>query len=159
MVAFMEWETPHDFYSAMDAEFHFDRDVCALPENAKHTLHFTPKEDALCHNWEGVCWMNPPYDKNIGYWMQKAWDSAQKGATVVCLIQGRSSDTKWWHDYVMRSSEIRYIKNRLSFGKHGEFSRANISNVLVVFRPYCVGPPITASIDVRGHYNVPPNNH
>ena len=28
------WETPEAFFRALDAEFHFTLDVCAVPENA-----------------------------------------------------------------------------------------------------------------------------
>ena len=129
--AFTEWETPQGFYDALNAEFGFTIDVCATEQNAKHENYFSPLYDSLCHTWYGVCWMNPPYDRDIGAWMHKAWYSAAvKGATVVALIQGRSTDTKWWHEYVMRSSEIRYIKDRLHFGKNGVFTRANISNLV-----------------------------
>ena len=148
--AFTEWETPQAFYNAMNNEFGFDVDVCANEENRKCFCYFTPKMDGLLLKWGGVCWMNPPYDRSIGLWMKKAYESAQEGSTVVCLIQGRSSDTIWWHDYVMRSSEIRYIKDRLHFGKNGNHTRANISNIIVVFRPYCQGPPSTTAINTDG---------
>ena len=29
------WETPQDFFDELNREFHFNLDVCALPENAK----------------------------------------------------------------------------------------------------------------------------
>ncbi len=29
------WETPQDLFDKLDTEFHFNLDVCALPENAK----------------------------------------------------------------------------------------------------------------------------
>lgn len=148
--AFTEWETPNDFYNQIDSEFNFNLDVCALPYNAKCTNYYTPDDNGLNKTWFGSCWMNPPYDKSIGLWMKKAYEASQKGTTVVCLIQGRSSDTIWWHDYVMRSSEIRYIKDRLHFGKNGNHARANISNIVVIFRPYCQGPPTTSAINTRG---------
>ena len=28
------WETPNDFFYKLDAEFHLNLEVCALPENA-----------------------------------------------------------------------------------------------------------------------------
>lgn len=150
MTAFTNWETPQDFYDALDAEFGFTADVCAGPNNAKHGNYFSPKENGLLQHWSGVCWMNPPYDKSTGLWLKKAWEEAQAGVTVVALVQGRSTDTKWWHEYVMRSSEIRFIKDRLHFGKNGHFARANISNIVVVFKPFCHGPPTNSAIDVHG---------
>lgn len=147
--AFTEWETPQDFYDALDEEFGFTIDVCANPNNAKHRNFFSPEQDSLLQRWSGVCWMNTPYDKSIGLWLRKAWEASQAGVTVVALIQGRSTDTKWWHEYVMRSSQIRFIKDRLHFGKKGHHSRGNISSVVVVFKPFCQGPPTTSAIDVR----------
>ncbi len=149
-IAYTEWETPQNFYAALDSEFGFTIDVCAIKQNAKHENYFTPSHDALTQPWEGVCWMNPPYNKDIGLWVAKAWESHLQGTTVVALLQGRSTDTKWWHKYVMRSSEIRFIKDRLHFGKHGVFSRANISSIVVVFKPYCKGPPSTIAINNAG---------
>ncbi len=54
------WETPQAFFDALDAEFGFTLDVCALPENAKCERYFTPEADGLKQEWRGVCWMNPP---------------------------------------------------------------------------------------------------
>lgn len=58
--------------------------------------------------------MNPPYGREIGKWMKKAYESAQAGALVVCLVPSRT-DTRWWHDYAMKG-EIHFIKGRLKFG-------------------------------------------
>ena len=51
------WETPQDFFNALDSEFHFNLDVCAIPENAKCRNFFTPKDDGLIQNWGGA-WSN-----------------------------------------------------------------------------------------------------
>ena len=34
------WETPQDFFDELDREFHFELDVCALPENAKCARYY-----------------------------------------------------------------------------------------------------------------------
>ena len=149
-MASTEWETPQDFFDNLNREFKFNLDVCATSGNAKCGLFFNSDHDALSQEWKGVCWMNPPYDKLIGLWLKKAYETSQKGSTVVCLIQGRSSDTIWWHDYVMKASEIRYIKDRLHFGMNKIFKRANISSIVVVFRSCCQGPPTICSINTKG---------
>lgn len=146
----VEWETPQDFFDNLNREFKFNLDVCATSENAKCGLFFNINHDALFQEWRGRCWMNPPYNKSINLWLKKAYETSQRGYTVVCLIQGRSSDTKWWHDYVMKASEIRYIKDRLHFGMNKIFNRANISSIVVVFRSFCQGPPKICSIDTKG---------
>ena len=122
------WETPKDLFDKLDAEFHFDIDVCALPSNAKCTTFFTPEQDGLTQKWEGVCWMNPPYGRKIGAWMRKALEAK---TTVVCLVPART-DTKWWHDYAMKASEIRFVKGRLKFGDSK--NSAPFPSAIIVFR-------------------------
>ena len=126
------WETPLDLFKELDREFHFTLDVCALPSNAKCSKFFSPEEDGLKQTWSGVCWMNPPYGRAIGSWIKKAWESAQGGATVVCLLPART-DTRWWHEYVGQASEIRYVRGRLRFGS--AINSAPFPSAVVVFRP------------------------
>lgn len=110
------WETPQDFFDKLNARFKFETDVCALPENAKCKRFFTPKMDGLRQEWTGVCWMNPPYGRQIGKWVQKAYESARDNlATVVCLLPART-DTRWFHDYILPHAEVQFIKGRIKFG-------------------------------------------
>jgi phage N-6-adenine-methyltransferase len=110
------WETPQDLFVRLNKCWHFTLDVCAIPENAKCLRYFSPADDGLKQSWSGVCWMNPPYGRNIGKWVQKAYESAWNGATVICLLPART-DTAWWHDYVVKG-EIEYLRGRLKFGGH-----------------------------------------
>ena len=125
------WATPQDTFDALDAEFGFKTDVCALSENAKCGHFYSPEQDGLTQDWRGACWMNPPYGREIGKWMRKAYESSLSGATVVCLVPART-DTAWWHDYVMRG-EVRFIRGRLKFG--GSKNSAPFPSAVVVFRP------------------------
>jgi hypothetical protein len=68
----------------------------------------------------------------IGQWVQKAYESAQLGALVVCLLPARV-DTRWWHDYVIPYAEVRYLKGRLKFGGTG--NSAPFPSAVVIFRP------------------------
>jgi phage N-6-adenine-methyltransferase len=127
--------TPPDYFAVWDTEFHFTLDPCASPENACCPLYFTKEQDGLVQDWRGhTVYMNPPYGRKIGHWMRKAYESAQEGATVVCLIPART-DTRWWHAYVVSKAEVRYLARRLKFGdaKHG----ATFPSVLVIYRPPC----------------------
>ena len=109
------WATPMDFFQKWsDLIGGFDIDVCANKDNAKCQKFFSKEDDGLSQEWIGKCWMNPPYGKEIGHWMKKAYECSQKGATVVCLVPSRT-DTKWWHDYAMKG-QITFIKGRLKFG-------------------------------------------
>jgi phage N-6-adenine-methyltransferase len=128
-----EWSTPQDFFQRLDREFGFELDVAARASNAKCPKFFTLAEDGLRQHWQGVTWCNPPYTRRqIGNWLKKAYESAAAGATVVCLIPSRT-DSKFWHDYVMRASEIRFVRGRLKFS--GAKTGAPFPNAVVVFRP------------------------
>ena len=130
-----EWETPQDLYDSLNLEFKFSLDAAATQENRK-CLHYIPREsDSLTAPWFDIVgtrpiWLNPPYSK-IGQFMEKAYREAEKGCTVVCLIPSRT-DTRWWHDYVMKAQEIRLIKGRLKFG--GSTNSAPFPSAIVIFR-------------------------
>ena len=70
------WATPQDFFDRLNTVFRFNVDVCALPDNAKCGEYFTPDMDGLAQPWQGVCWMNPPYGREIGKWVEKAYRNA-----------------------------------------------------------------------------------
>ena len=72
------WETPQDLFDRLDAEFGFDLDACALPQNAKCERYYTPEQDGLFQPWDGVVWCNPPYGRDIGKWVQKAYEENKK---------------------------------------------------------------------------------
>ena len=132
------WETPQAFFDMLNAEFHFSLDVCATEETAKCNAYYTKEDDGLSLEWSDVCWMNPPYGRKIGEWLKKAYESTiSNDATVVCLIPART-DTAWWHDYVMKANEIRFIRGRLKFGDAE--NSAPFPSAIVVFRPF--SPPI-----------------
>ena len=124
-----EWETPQLFFDALNAEHHFDVDVCATANNAKCERYYTKEQDGLSQQWKGVCWMNPPYGREIGKWMRKAYESSLYGATVVCLVPART-DTAWWHDYAMKG-EVEFVRGRLKFG--GSKSNAPFPSAIVTF--------------------------
>lgn len=127
------WETPQDFFDHLNDEFHFNVDVCATPDNAKCDIYFTKENDGLSQSWGGyTCWCNPPYGREIGKWVQKAFLSSKDGSTVVMLLPART-DTKWFHEYIYNQAEIRFIKGRLKFGNSK--NSAPFPSMVVVFRP------------------------
>lgn len=124
-------ETPIEFFDKVNEEFNFDIDVCAIPQTAKCEKYYTPDIDALKQEWSGVCWMNPPYGKDIKIWIKKAYEESLKGAIVVCLIPSRT-DTTYWHEFIFPyASEIRFIKGRLKFGDSK--NSAPFPSALVIF--------------------------
>lgn len=111
-----EWETPQVLFDQLDREFHFTLDPCADHFNHKTPEYFTKEMDGLKQKWTGTVFCNPPYGRQIGKWVKKAYDESQNGATVVMLIPART-DTSWFHDWIYGKAEIRFIRGRIVFGK------------------------------------------
>ena len=117
----LDWKTPKAVYQVLDAEFGFDFDPC--PAN--------PAFDGLAVEWGGASYCNPPYGREIPKWIKKGYGEHKKGKTVVFLIPSRT-DTKWWHDYIMKADEIRFIKGRLKFDDSE--NSAPFPSAIVIFR-------------------------
>ncbi len=115
------WATPEGVYRELDAEFHFDDDPCPLHAEV----------DGLTRRWGNRTYCNPPYGKAINTWIEKAYKESLLGKTVVCLIPSLPG-TRWWHDYVMKAQEIRFIKGRLKFGN--ATNSAPFPSAIVIFR-------------------------
>ena len=129
-----DWATPQDLFDKLDKEFNFDLDVCADVTNAKCKRYYSIEDDALSKTWKGYCFMNPPYGREITKWVKKADHSAETGeATVVCLLPSRT-DTKWWHEYIMRADTVWFVKGRLKFDGHK--NSAPFPSVVAVFGDY-----------------------
>lgn len=126
-----DWETPQDFYNLLNQEFHFTCDVAANDENYKNDNYYTEKTNGLKQSWSGICWCNPPYGRDIGKWVQKAHQEAQRGVKTVMLIPART-DTKYFHEYIYKKYEIRFLKGRLKFGDSK--NSAPFPSMLIIFQ-------------------------
>ena len=126
-----DWETPQDTFDWAYRKFGpLTLDVCASRENTKLDNYFTKADNALVQKWApSRCWMNPPYGRQVGKWIQKAYLESKEGAIVVCLLPART-DTRWFHDYCIRG-EIWFLKGRLKFG--GSKNSAPFPSMVVVF--------------------------
>ena len=116
-----DWKTPRALYQALDAEFDFDYDPCPAK----------PKVDGLTSDWGNVNFVNPPYGKEITKWIEKGYEENLKGNIVVFLLPSRT-DTKWWHEYIMKADEIRFIRGRLKFDD--QKNPAPFPSAIAVFR-------------------------
>ena len=115
-----DWETPARLFAALDGEFHFEMDLAADALNTKCPRYLSAEQNALQEDWNGVCWLNPPYgqgQQRLSLWVRKAYEEARKpSCTVVALLPARTN-TEWWHRYCMCASEIRFIRGRPKFGQ------------------------------------------
>lgn len=116
------WATPKGVYDQLNEEFQFDFDPCPLGGG---------DFDGTKSSWEGRrVFCNPPYNRGISQFLQKATE-----ADVSVFLLPARTDTKWFHDIVLKnSSEIRFIKGRLKFGDSK--NSAPFPSVIVIFRRF-----------------------
>ena len=138
-----DWGTPQSLFDELHEEFAFDLDPCSSHENHKCPIYFTLAEDGLAQPWHrpdapyhrSRVFMNPPYGRQIGKWVKKAYDEVACGNAelVVCLLPSRT-DTKWFQDYCLRAGaeNIRFIRGRLKFGEAKD--AAPFPSAIVIFR-------------------------
>ena len=126
-----QWATPQDFFNGLNKLFRFTLDPCADKHSCKAKSFFTKEQDGLAQSWEteGAVFMNPPYGREIGAWVKKAYETSLNGTPVVCLLPART-DTRWWHDYCTKGL-IHYVKGRLKFG--GSKNSAPFPSAVVIF--------------------------
>ena len=117
-----DWRTPKKFYDELNKEFNSDFDPC--PSN--------PTFDGLNIEWGKRNFVNPPYGNQTKLWLKKGVEEWKKGKLVVFLIPSRTGN-KWFHDYVMQATEIRFIKGRLKF--EGADNSAPFDSCIAVFKP------------------------
>jgi site-specific DNA-methyltransferase (adenine-specific) len=113
------WATPKWLYEELDKEFSFDYDPCPL--KGKY---------GLLKEWGKRNYINPPYGREITKWIERAYTESLRGNLCVMLLPSRT-DTRWWHDFIMKAQEIRFIKGRLKFG--GSVNSAPFPSCVVVF--------------------------
>tara|TARA_Y100001973_G_scaffold103730_2_gene171658 strand:- start:517 stop:987 length:471 start_codon:yes stop_codon:yes gene_type:complete len=129
----VEWATPQDFFDKLDWRFGpFTLDPCATKENHKCKQYYTIADDGLSKSWENhVVFVNPPYGRGIDKWIEKGYLEGCKPNTKVVMLIPARTDTKYWHKYVMKASELYFIKGRLKFGENS--NSAPFPSAVVVF--------------------------
>lgn len=116
-----DWETPQILFDELNKIWHFTLDVCASKENTKCKKYFTMNENGLLKCWKGnICWMNPPYGREISKWIRKAYyEWSENNVIIIALLPVRTC-TKWFHEYIYKKAHIEFIKGRLKFSNAKE---------------------------------------
>jgi site-specific DNA-methyltransferase (adenine-specific) len=170
-----DWRTPPQFYAAVERRLGltFDLDAAATRDSTLAPRYFGPdhlsNRDALTLNWKTAtpwqsAWLNPPYGRGTGQWVEKAYTETQRppGAlvdiadrTTAVLIPART-DTAYWHAHVWRADRVELVKGRLVFldaatglpaltwnrkKRIWQISAAPFPVAVVVFRTGWYGPP------------------
>ncbi len=74
---------------------------------------------------------NPPYGREIYKWVEKAYIENKNGTFIVMLLPART-DTKWFHEFIYKKHEIRFIKGRLKFNDGKE--NAPFPSMIVIMK-------------------------
>lgn len=128
-----QWATPKEFFDKLNAEFNFDLDPCADETNHKTPRYFTKEKNGLLQDWAGSrVFCNPPYGRDIGKWVEKCFREGHKDDTIVVLLIPARTDTKYFHDFILNRSEVRFVPGRLKFGDAQQ--SAPFPSMVVIFR-------------------------
>ena len=112
------WRTPQKVFEWLDRIYRFDYDTACTSENALATPIWSEigagiSQDALAVPWFGTCFCNPPYSQ-IGPWVDKAINEAERGSTVVMLIPSPNGEA--YHAKALRHAKrLILINGRLAF--------------------------------------------
>lgn len=127
------WETPQKLFDELNKEFNFTIDAAADAENRKCERYYTKQENAPEKSWKNErVFLNPPYGRELPKWVKKAAEEAKNKNTIIVMLIPARTDTKWFHDYIYKKAEIRFIKGRLKFGDGGK--DAPFPSMVVIFR-------------------------
>lgn len=107
-----EWWTPPEVFEALGLEF--DLDPCAPMPPAADWIpaksRYGRPQDGLSLPWFGRVWLNPPYGKEAGRWVQRL---AEHG-NGIALVFSRT-DVRWWHSAVPSADAVCFVRGRLTF--------------------------------------------
>jgi len=112
------WRTPGDILSNACYDFRVEPllDPCADDNNSLEFKYFYRKQDdGLKQDWKYDAFVNPPYGREVGLWVKKAYEEHMKHNITVLMLVFSKTDTKWWHNYIQGLAEVHFIKGRLRF--------------------------------------------
>ena len=142
-----DWATPQSFFDKLNNIFGpFTLDAAASAGNYKVSKYFTEADDSLIQDWSGhTVFLNPPYGRALKDWVKKSYEEGKKDNTTVVMLIPARTDTKYWHDYVMKADEIRFVRGRIKFGD--ETNSAPFPSAVVVFRQSAYQAPRITGIE------------
>ena len=81
--------------------------------------------------WSDMNWMNPPYGREIYHWVRHAYKRSKINNQITVALLPARTDTKWFHNYILDKTEIRFLKGRLKFSNSK--NSAPFPSMIVVF--------------------------
>lgn len=124
------WLTPPGLLAALGP---FDLDPCSPADRPWDTAraHLTEAEDGLARSWSGRVWLNPPYGRQTGRWLERLADHGDG----VALVFART-ETEWFQRHVLgRAAAVLFLRGRLAFHRPdgSRAGNAGAPSVLVAY--------------------------
>lgn len=97
----------------IDALGPFDLDPCAATDRPWDcaTRNYVEADDGLTLPWEGMVWLNPPFDRyQVGGWIGRL----ARHQNGVCLVHART-EAAWFEPIWTRSACILFLGKRIKF--------------------------------------------
>lgn len=115
-----------------------DLDPCSnnkTDPNVPAAMHYSAEDNGLLQPWAGRVFLNPPYGREVGYWIRKlrAEHEAGRVSESITLVAARV-DTSWWRLLTSSSPAWCAVKGRLTFG--GNTSPAQFPSALIYIGPH-----------------------
>lgn len=127
------WVTPKAFFEPMRKEFGLKIDAAASADNAMLRKFWSMENNAFMQDWSGKrIWCNPPYGRaEIYKWVERC---ATGGASIVVALLPARTDTRWFHDFIYKKSnvDIRFVKGRIKFS--GTTGAGKFPSMVVIFK-------------------------
>jgi hypothetical protein len=133
----VDWYTPRWVFERLG--LHFDLDPCSAGVDrcfvpAKH--HFVlPEHDGLRERWFGCVWLNPPYGRQTGVWL----DRLAAHADGIALVFARTG-TRWFQRIAEQADAVSFCAGRIAFvrsdGATGKAPGAD--SMFLAWGPKCV---------------------
>lgn len=97
-----EWYTPSRYLAAARRVLGaIDLDPASNPQanqTVKAATFFTEQDDGLGHEWSGRVWLNPPYGRLAGDFVERLVKEHEAGnvTAAITLVNAHCTDTKWF---------------------------------------------------------------
>lgn len=123
----MDWCTPQGFFDALNEEFGFVLDAAATDKTAKCPKYFTPETDGLSQSWDfgGAVFCNPPYGREIGKWVQKAFEEARGGVHRCFTYSGANGHQLFSRIHLRESGNTLRSRSPSLHGRRRERRRSS----------------------------------
>lgn len=97
----------------IDALGPFDLDPCAATERPWDcaSRNYVEADDGLALPWEGVVWLNPPFDRyQVGKWIQKL----SEHGSGIALVHART-EAAWFRPIWETNDYLLFLDRRIKF--------------------------------------------